>query len=136
MFKPFLATTLTLDLRVSFSLLSPFEPFKATLELRDAGPKLSEVLLVGRTQLADGLREPGAGLLTAPRDLLASDLPATDDVVDEALGTLSGPGRRVGGHGEGALDRGTKRFADPLCGGVRVIRGGLVRGLLHSSKLR
>ena len=111
----FSGATLSLYLRVRLRLDgAPPWRCEAPLERREPPAQLLEALAVGRAQLADRLGEPGGRLLPAPRDLVAGDLAAADDVVEQALRALPRLGRRVGGRRERPLDRGAQRVADAL----------------------
>ena len=90
-----------------------------------------EALPIGGAELADRLGEAGGRRLASPRDLLAGALAAADDVVEELLGPIARPGRRLGRRREGLLDRASQRFPDRFRRG----RGRLSAGFAHAPSL-
>src|SRR6478735_7064365 len=83
-----------------------FQGRESALDDAESLGELLDALGIGASQVADRLREPRRRPLTAAGDLIAGDLPAADDVVEQLLGPAAGPGRRIGGCGESPLDRG------------------------------
>lgn len=114
--------SLILYLRVRFTQQA-LDSRQSPLELRHPARQVVEGFAVGRASVANGLGEPRRCLLASPGHLLPSHLAAADDVVQQALRSLSRLGRRVGGRSEGALDGRAKRVANPLGLLGRTFRG-------------
>ena len=83
------------------------------------------LIVIGRSQVADRLRDTGGCLLPPSGHLPAGDLSAADDVVKQALGTLARLGRGPGGCREGPFDRRSERVSDPF-GAARRFAPGVV----------
>lgn len=135
MVKPFLVRNLSLSYRVRLCICGQFEALQALLEVLDALAQVSEVLVVGGSQLADRIGQPGRRLLPPPSHLLAGDLSAAHDVVEQPLCPLPCLGGGAGGDRKGPLHRCPECLADPVRGGGRLGGNLLFGAFFHDPKL-
>jgi hypothetical protein len=77
-----------------------------------------QALRVGGAKLADRLGEPRRRRFAAARDPLAGALAAPDDVVEQLLGPVAGAARRFGRRREGSLDGAAQGVAHGLRAGA------------------
>lgn len=93
------------------------------------------IAALGGGQLPESFREAGRGLLPAAGDLIASDLPAPDHVVEQPLRALPRSGRGPGGRRQRALNRRSQCLADPLRGRCGVLPRHVWGELAHAAQL-
>lgn len=132
----------------------PLEIAEPALDRREPLAERAEVVAID-PQLGQRLRDPAAGVLAAPCDLIAGCVPAasdllpgcvaaaaelitcrlgaTDELIEQLTGALPGLRGRAGGGGERALDRGPERVADAL--GLRLLGRLLSIGARHGAEL-
>ncbi len=125
-------STLILNERVRLSIASGLQRGESGFDGGEALAEPLDALAVGGPQLADRVGEPCRRRFAAPGDLLARALAAADDVVEQALGAIAGPGRRFRSRGQRLLDGAAQRLPDRLGTGT----GRISRRLRSSPKLR